>query len=129
MSDRARDRRHMRRHSATEAHGIVAARVRPGHRATLLDVSAGGALIETACRLLPGASVELHVETAQHRTCIRGRVLRCTVVGVDSTLICYRGAIRFEDRLPWLMTDTGNSVASRMEPERPRWAAATRQER
>lgn len=126
MSDRTQDRRNTPRHRGAEAHGIVSARVRPGHRATLLDVSAGGALIETAYRLLPGASVELHVETAQHRTCVRGRVLRCAVVGVCSTLICYRGAIGFEGRLPWLMTDTGNPVPSRVVPERHSWAAATR---
>lgn len=126
MSDRAQDRRNTPRHRGVEAHGIVAARVRPGHQATLLDVSAGGALIETAYRLLPGAAVELHVETAHHRTCMRGHVLRCAVVGVCSTLICYRGAIGFEGRLPWLTTGTGNSVLSRVAPDRHGWAPVTR---
>jgi len=126
MSERAPDRRNTPRHRGAETHGIVSARVRPGHLATLLDVSAGGALIETAYRLLPGTFVELHVETAQGRTCIRGHVLRCAVVGVCSTLICYRGAIGFEGRLPWLMTDTGKPVPSRVAPERHGWAAATR---
>ena len=125
MSDRAQDRRITPRHHGAETHGIVSARVRPGHRATLVDVSAGGALIETAYRLLPGTSVELHVETAQHRTCIRGRVLRCAVAEVCSTLICYRGAIRFDGGLPWLMTGTGNPVPAPVALERHEWAAAT----
>ena len=63
MSDGRPDRRGTRRIETLEEHGIVSACVRPGHRARLIDVSAGGALIETTHRLLPGASVELQVET------------------------------------------------------------------
>jgi hypothetical protein len=47
----------MQRLDALEKHGIVSACVRPGYRARLIDVSAGGALIETSHRLLPGTSV------------------------------------------------------------------------
>ena len=128
MSEKAQDRRITPRHYGAEAHGIVSARVRPGHRATLIDLSAGGALIETAYRLLPGTSVELHVETAQHRACVRGRVLRCAVADVCSTLIRYRGAIRFDGGLPWLMNGTGNPVPAAVALDRLEWAAATRQE-
>ena len=43
----------------------------------LIDVSAGGALIETSHRLLPGASVELQVERAPTaRACAAGAALR-----------------------------------------------------
>jgi hypothetical protein len=107
MSGSPADRRGMRRLDAPEAHGIVSACVRPGHRARLIDVSAGGALIETNHRLLPGASVELQVETGTDREMIRGQVLRCSVVRVRPTWVCYRGAIAFDRHLPWFIKDAG----------------------
>jgi hypothetical protein len=98
-----KDRRRMRRHRAVEEHGIVSARVRPGHGAQVIDVSAGGALIETTHRLLPGSVVELHVDRGGHHACVRGRVLRCAVVRVRPASVAYRGAIGFDRDLPWLL--------------------------
>ena len=100
------DRRTGRRLHRVEEHGVVATRVRPGHRAHLVDVSAAGALVETSYRLLPGASVELHLETDTTHTRIRGRVLRCAVVRVRPAAVCYRGAIAFDRDLPWFVDDT-----------------------
>jgi PilZ domain len=100
------DRRTIRRLHRVEEHRVVAARVRPGHRAHLVDVSAAGALIETSYRLLPGTSVELHLETETTHARIRGRVLRCAVVRVRPSSVCYRGAIAFERDLPWFVDDT-----------------------
>ena len=97
----ALERRTTLRLHRTEEHGIVGARVRPGHRAHLVDVSAAGALIETSYRLLPGTSVELHLETDTAHTNIRGRVLRSAVVRVRPSSVCYRGAIAFDRDLPW----------------------------
>lgn len=105
MSNGLSDRRGMRRLDGREAHGIVSACVRPGHHARLIDVSAGGALIETSHRLLPGASVELQVATGTDRTSVRGHVLRCAVVRVRPTWVCYRGAIAFDRHLPWFVAD------------------------
>jgi hypothetical protein len=103
MSESSSDRRQTRRHLQADEHGIVSTHVRPGHRAKLIDVSAGGALIETGHRLLPGTSVELHLETRSDRTNIRGRVLRCAIVLVRPSWLCYRGAIGFDRHLPWLL--------------------------
>lgn len=106
MSDTA-DRRGERRFETFEDHRIVSACVRPGHRARLIDVSAGGALIETSHRLLPGSPVELQVETGSGRASVRGRVLRCAVVRVRPTWVCYRGAIAFDRHLPWFVDQRG----------------------
>lgn len=106
------DRRGMRRVEAFEEHRIVSACVRPGHRARVIDVSAGGVLIETSHRLLPGASVELEVETGTDRTRVRGHVLRCAVVRLRPTWVCYRGAIAFDRHLPWFVNE-------RREPSTP----------
>ena len=110
MND-APDRRQTPRHLDADQHGVVSTRVRPGHRAKVIDISAGGALIETTHRLLPGTSVELHVETREHQTNVRGRVLRCAIVLVRPSWVCYRGAISFERHLPWLAADDSGAPA------------------
>jgi len=106
------DRRANRRHRRVQEHGIVRARVRPGHVVTLIDVSAGGALVDTEHRMLPGTSVELQVESENRRACLRGRVLRCAVVRVRPDSMCYRGAIAFDRYLPWFGDGDGYDVPS-----------------
>jgi PilZ domain len=103
MNDRSTDRRGAPRFEAVEEHGIVSASVRPGHRARLIDVSAGGALIETNHRLMPGKSMELQVEKEADRASIGGKVLRCVVVKLHPTWVCYRAAILFDKQLSWLV--------------------------
>jgi hypothetical protein len=74
---------------------------------SVVDVSPGGALIETAHRLMPGAAIELHLSTTSDRVAIRGRVLRCGVARLHPTSICYRGAIGFDRHLPWYVDEEG----------------------
>ena len=97
------DRRRAPRHHRVEDHGVMSTRVRPGHRAMLINISAGGALIETLHRLLPGSNVDLYVERNNYRASIRGRVLRCVVSRVHASAIHYRGAVRFDRCLPWFV--------------------------
>jgi hypothetical protein len=101
MSSPADDRRRTPRHHSVDGHGIVSARVRPGRDASVIDVSAAGALVETTHRLLPGTDVDLHLETSRGRATVRGRVLRCAVSCLRSASVCYRGAIAFDRHLPW----------------------------
>ena len=110
MNERASDRRHMPRHAASEQHGIVSIRIRPGHRAHMIDVSAAGVLVETGHRLLPGTNVELRMERATDRTSVQGRVVRCFVVRVRPASICYRGAIAFDRHLSWFIDVDGYPV-------------------
>jgi len=86
-------------------HDIVSARVRPGRQVAVIDISSGGALIETHHRLLPGTSVELHVEQSDRRITLRGRVLRCAVSRVQPSAVSYRGAIAFDRHLPWFVNE------------------------
>jgi hypothetical protein len=104
------DRRAHARRRAADGHGIVLARVRPGHAATVIDVSAAGALIETNRRLLPDTFVEMHVQTRSKRFNVRGRVVRCAVVSVGAAAVCYRGAIQFDSCLEWLVEEDGYVV-------------------
>ena len=95
------ERRHTRRLTTVQSHGVVGARVRPGHDAELIDVSRGGVLIETTCRLLPGATVDVQLSTLDGRAIVRGRVLRCSVTHLCADRIRYRGAIAFSTAVPW----------------------------
>ena len=91
------------RHEGPGGHGILSTQVRPGYRAQLINIGAGGALIETGRRLLPGSNVELVLERERYRASVRGRVLRCSVVRLQSASICYRSAIGFDRSLPWFV--------------------------
>jgi hypothetical protein len=95
------ERRRGRRRRSVEEHGIVRARVRPGHEVDLIDVSLGGALVECVRRLLPGTLIELYLVAGDRSASVRGRVLRCAVVRLKATFISYRGAIGFDRDLPW----------------------------
>jgi hypothetical protein len=77
------------------AHG----RLRPGRPARILDLSRGGALIETDWRLLPGARVELQLGDPVVRHQVKGRIVRCHVALLDRERIRYRGALAFEEQL------------------------------
>ena len=112
MTDPAHERRHTRRRDSIADHGIVSARVRAGRDASVVDVSAGGALVETCHRLLPGTEVDLHLETPSRRVTVRGRVLRCAVSRLRSSSVCYRGAIAFDRQLPWMHDADGYPVPS-----------------
>jgi hypothetical protein len=112
VKQRCGERRWHRRISRGEDHRIVAATVRPGHRGRVIDVSAGGVLLETTHRLLPGSSVELHVQSPNRCATVRGRVLRCTVVRVRPTFICYRGAIGFDRHLTWFVDEESSGPSN-----------------
>jgi hypothetical protein len=111
MTDPHTDRRASPRRQSCADHGIVQARVRPGHAAMLIDVSAGGALIETGRRILPDTFAEVYMETPFQHASVRGRVLRCAVVGVRATAVRYRAAIQFDSYLPWFVEDLDISLA------------------
>jgi hypothetical protein len=101
------DRRREPRRSGVHEHGIQSVRVRPGIDVRLLDVSAEGALIETAYRLLPGRRLDLQLSFATGTVAMRGSVLRCTVSHASVDRIAYRGALLFDRRLPWLVDANG----------------------
>lgn len=109
------DRRLSVRTSAVAELGILHARVRPGHAVAVIDISAHGALIETAHRLLPGRSVELQIKRDDRLTTVRGHVVRCGVAHVLASRMSYRGAIGFEQPLGWVVVPAPEASSNRFE--------------
>jgi hypothetical protein len=92
-----RERRAFTRVDPVELVDPLVARVKYGEPVTLLDVSAGGALIETRAALRPDASLVLEVmgAGAQDLVPVVSRVIRCHVSSVNGG-IRYRGACAFK---------------------------------
>jgi hypothetical protein len=93
----------------------VSARIWPGIEAVLLDLSDGGARLETAYRLLPGHRIELRLHDIVAVTEVRGDVLRCRVAGLSADRVTYEGAVAFDRPVPWVEPD--RRPASCPEPD------------
>lgn len=128
MNTNSAERRHWMRIDRREQHRIQSVRVRPGHAAAIVDVSPGGALVETDRGLPPGGIVELQMESDARRSFVRGRVLRCAVSQVHASCVKYRSAIAFDHHLPWFVHPHGYTVPGvdlragrdeRADPTRP----------
>jgi hypothetical protein len=94
------ERRAWARISTVEHIAMANGRLRPGRTAQIIDVSPGGALVETDWRLLPGTRVELQLgdPVTVHR--VKGRIVRCHVALLDRERVRYRGGLAFEEQLP-----------------------------
>jgi hypothetical protein len=64
----------------------------------VINLSPGGALIESANRMTPATRNELQLSGTGRRS-IPGRIERCTVTRLDP--LRYQGAIVFEAQLEW----------------------------
>ena len=92
------ERRRTARRSPGAGEPVSRVRLRAGRELEVLDVSAGGALVEGETRLLPGTHVDVHIVTSDGRVLMRSRVVRAYVSAVQRDRIQYRGAVAF-DRL------------------------------
>ena len=94
----AADRRRSPRRVPLPSEPAARLRLRTGRELGVLNIGAGGVLVETAGRLLPGTWVDVHVITVDGRELVRSRVVRAFVGSVSADRILYRGALAF-DRL------------------------------
>jgi uncharacterized membrane protein len=79
--------------------GITRATLRPGCAVRVLNVSAGGVLVQAGRPLRPGARVHVQLVTNCRVFPLVARVLRCAVWMLDShDGATYRGALQFEER-------------------------------
>jgi hypothetical protein len=104
MTDRG-ERRRASRVAPEQTPWLTLALLRPGQEVHVVNVGAGGALIESASRMNPGTRTELQLSGAARQS-ISGRIERCTVTGLDP--VRYQGAIVFEQQLAWHEQGTGS---------------------
>jgi hypothetical protein len=101
------DRRHACRVPPEDTPWNGLALLRPGQEVRLLNVSRGGALVESGARMMPGARTELQLVGALRQT-VRGRIDRCRVTALDP--VRYEGAIVFEQALEWSFAAASSEV-------------------
>jgi hypothetical protein len=70
--------------------------LRPGQEVAVVNLGPGGALLESANRMKPGARTELQL-FGEVRWQVRGRIDRCRVLRLAP--LCYEAAIVFEEPL------------------------------
>lgn len=108
--DAAVERRVSPRRRCHEVSWLSAARLRPGHVIEIVNVSAGGALIEAGVQLLPGTRVTLQFLGPSVCIPAAARVLRCHVAALDPERgIRYRGALAFEEEFDLLWEEPGDA--------------------
>jgi len=123
------DRRTHGRLTGLIEHGVGEARVRPAHVVVLVDISAGGALIQTSHRLLPGARIEIHLRTMSEVHVAKGCVIRCRVVRLRADAITYEGAVAFDRVASWLLPAAAREYdvpEAEGRSNSPTWAGITR---
>jgi hypothetical protein len=114
----ARDRRQYRRFAASELPGLRSARIKFGPDVALVDVSAGGALLESNARLQPESEALLELFGSARQTVVPFRVLRCQIAAIDGSPK-YLGACVFKepldlDELAWASATEVAGLESRV---------------
>jgi PilZ domain len=72
------------------------ARIRPGDIVTLVDLSSGGALVESGLRLRWGTRCDFEWTIGDGVISVAARVIRCFVARLEASAVRYRTALRFE---------------------------------
>ncbi|TDI23345.1 MAG: hypothetical protein E2P06_10065 [Acidobacteria bacterium] len=97
---RTPDRRRAIRRIPTELSWLRGLRLRPGLDVVLVNLSTGGALVETSTQLRPGARTVLRLTGATGSWTVSGSVLRSWVAAIDPEHgVVYRGALVFDQVL------------------------------
>ena len=92
------ERRRTARVQAHETSLSAKARLRHGQEVEVINVSHGGALVESTNAMRPGARTELLFlgPTPRH---VQGRVARCRISALAP--LRFEGAIAFDERVQW----------------------------
>ncbi|MGE3513181.1 MAG: PilZ domain-containing protein [Vicinamibacterales bacterium] len=93
------ERRAHRRHAAEEIPFVHKVRLKYGPAVTLIDLSIGGAQIQTSnVRLQPGSTLVLEISGSRGDVSVPARVLRCQLASLLPEPV-YRGALAFKREL------------------------------
>ena len=111
-----RDRRQHDRLATDELPWLKSARLGAGIRVSILDLSPGGALIETSTRLELGVVVALTLVNEYGTQTASLRILRCQLASIKNGPV-YRGAGKFD--APLVIPTEGTSVDAYERPDIP----------
>lgn len=103
------ERRGHRRHQAHELQWLRAARLSGGHLVKIVDLSAGGALLDSPVSLRPDSLLTLDIEGRGFDQSIPFRVVRCQIGALLPERPVYRGACQFTSLIE-LPTESGARV-------------------
>jgi len=90
-----RERRAAPRHGEDRLHWVRVARLQYGQGVSLVDLSTGGARLDSPVALRPSFVSALEIIGAGLETVVPFRVLRCEVGGLTAEGVIYRGACEF----------------------------------
>jgi len=107
-----RERRRHERRAPRSDEPLRHMRLRAGRELAVVDVCAGGALLEGASRLMPGTHADIHVVTRQGRVLARARVLRAWISALEAEGVTYRSAVAFAEAI-----DTTSAAAASESPD------------
>jgi hypothetical protein len=97
VTDTPADRRAHRRLGASELSWLNRARIKYGPEVSLIDLSTGGAQIEsTSYSLQPGSTVVIELTVGERSWPVPSQVLRCHVASLTPSAATYRGALLFK---------------------------------
>lgn len=112
------DRRGHLRLSKDDVRWLRTARLKYGPDVRVIDISAGGILVETEGQLRPDTNIVFELSGPMNSILVPSRVLRCRVASFDEVMR-YQGACAFKRPLeiPDLVRDAMNKAASAAEPK------------
>jgi hypothetical protein len=93
-----RERRVHSRHRAPKLEWLLSARL-AGHAVSIVDLSVGGALLDSPVALRPDALLALDITGRGFNTSIPFRVVRCQIGALLPERTVYRGACEFTQRI------------------------------
>ena len=99
------------RRPASELTFLKSVKLLAGPEVSLVDVSRGGALLESATPLPPGTRICLRLVTADTTLLIDGRVLRSRVSCLQPGLVRYKSAVQFDEEVGLLAEDRPQAAA------------------
>lgn len=103
MGSPVTERRHDHRCTAA-ALRVSLATLRPGRHVRVIDLSPGGALVQTDRPLRPGSRVQIRVVLTHSTVSVAAHIVRCTVSAIHPEYgVTYRAALRFDERCPRLI--------------------------
>jgi hypothetical protein len=126
--NRNMDRRHADRRSAGAGLSSLTLALRTGTTLEVIDMSAGGALVETSARLEPGTNLAIRALSTRTGVVHRATVIHCRVWSLDRRSgIRFRAGLRFATSSGYPSKESprvcGNALPKHSRDQPALWAA------